>query len=124
MFLNRTDASRAICVGHVRQRHAKIGNSSRLLHDVERRVRIQLQRRNEFPEIEAGKKQGAEQEVEQLLLLRGAMSATEIAEELGRNRSNISGILSSSDRFQVVRHEGKAVLYGVRQHYEPFVAEN
>ena len=52
VFQNRTDASGAIGRRNVRQRHAKIADRSRLLHDVERRVRGELQGRNEFPEID------------------------------------------------------------------------
>ena len=79
---------------------------------------VRPSRKNEFPEIEAGKNMPVEQLVEQLLLLRGPSSATTVSDELGRNRSHIARLLSNSDRFVVVRREGKEVFYGAVSFHE------
>jgi len=70
-------------------------------------------KRNEFPDLEKGRRQSLADELHGFLLGTGAMSATEIAEELGRNRPSIVEALRGDRRFQVVRKDGKKVLYGV-----------
>lgn len=71
-------------------------------------------RKGEFPEIEAGKRQSLEEDIEELLLLRGQLSGARISTELGRQRPYVAKVLNSSDRFTVVGREGHEVLYGVR----------
>jgi len=70
----------------------------------------------EFPALGSGKPQDVATQIFDLLRDAGAMSATDIAGELGGNRQNISTLLNADPRFVRVRKEGKSVLYGV--HYE------
>lgn len=82
--------------------------------DEEGLVDIRKARQGEFGELEASQRMGLEQTVAELLKGRGAMSATDIADELGRNRSNVALLLSKGDRFVQTGRDGKAVLYGLR----------
>lgn len=70
---------------------------------------------SEFPSLATGKPIDVIDQVYDLLLDAGAMSATDIASELGSNRSNVSLLLNSDQRFCRVRKEGKSVLYGIRR---------
>jgi hypothetical protein len=67
----------------------------------------------EFPSLASGKPQDVADQVFDLLRDAGAMSATDIANELGCNRQNVSALLNADQRFVRVRKEGKSVLYGV-----------
>lgn len=75
---------------------------------------IRRSRQGEFAEIETGRRLGLEQEMIQLLKARGAMAGIDIADELGRNRSFVARLLTSSDSFVAVRKEGQRVLYGAK----------
>ena len=70
--------------------------------------------RTEFPELAAGKQVSLADEVYDLLNDAGTLTATEIASELGRNRSNVASLLSGDTRFVRVKREGKSVYYGLR----------
>lgn len=74
---------------------------------------IRPARRREFPELEGGAMSIGD-EIAELLLMTGALSATEIAAEIGRPRQNVSEKLNSDPRFVRVRRDGKSVLFGVR----------
>jgi hypothetical protein len=75
---------------------------------------IRKGKQGEFSELEAGERMGLEDQIAQMVKT-GAMSGTDIADGLGKNRSYISRLLSSSDRFQRVEKAGHSVLYGLRQ---------
>jgi hypothetical protein len=75
---------------------------------------IRPARKREFIEIEAGKRTGLEQEIEEYLLLGGDAGAGEIAAALKRNRSNVAALLAKSARFVQTRKEGRQSFYGVR----------
>ena len=76
---------------------------------------IRLGKQGEFAELEAGQRRSVEEQIAELLKSRGAMSATAIADDLGRNRSNVALLLGQSGRFVRVGQEGKSVLYGLRE---------
>ena len=68
----------------------------------------------EFSELNANRKMSMTEEVESYLENIGSADATTIAKELGRNRANISRLLSSSDKFIVVKRDKHKVSYGVK----------
>jgi len=70
----------------------------------------------EFPEVEKGKSLSAEQLIDEFLLEQETAdaTATQVAEHLEMNRSNISHLMKHSDRYVETRKEGKAVYYGVK----------
>lgn len=68
----------------------------------------------EFPELAAGKERTLGEEAEEYLKAAGLATATEVARELGRNRSNLAVLLSRDPRFARVRKDGKEVLYGLK----------
>ena len=76
-------------------------------------VGVRKARSNEFPDIEANRKQSLKEEVEDYLRLVGTASATDIAKELGRDRSKVSLLLNNSNTFVVAKKEGKSVLYSI-----------
>jgi hypothetical protein len=76
---------------------------------------VRRARPGEFGELEATQSMSMEDRVTRYLARNGAHSATEIAEELGFNRSNVSNLLNNNDRFVVVSREGKRVAFGVAQ---------
>jgi len=69
----------------------------------------------EFPALAGGKPVDIANQIFDLLRDAGAMSATDLASELGCNRQNVSTLLNADPRFVRVRKEGKSVLYGVHQ---------
>lgn len=71
--------------------------------------------RGEFSELEATERMSVEEQVAELLKSVGAMAATDVADNLGRSRANISMLLNKSERFVQVKREGAKVLYGLRQ---------
>lgn len=75
---------------------------------------VRTAKHNEFPELEAGRARGLHELIQEYLLLKGASSATVIAEAIGKNRTNVSNMLSVDPAFQVQRKEGREVLYGVK----------
>jgi len=77
-------------------------------------VSIRRARVGEFVQLEGKQKMSMEDAVARYLERNGASSATEVAEELGYDRSNVSRLFNASERFVFVREEGKSVLYGVR----------
>jgi hypothetical protein len=70
-------------------------------------------RAHQFPEIEAGKKQALGDEIADFLALVGKASATDIAKELARNRSNVATTLATDRRFVCVARQGAKVFYGL-----------
>jgi len=68
----------------------------------------------EFPALASSKPADVASQVVDLLQDAGPMSATDIAGELGGNRSNISRMLTTDPRFIRVKKEGHSVLYGVK----------
>lgn len=78
-------------------------------------AKVRNARRGEFPEIEAGKKMTMRESVRQHLMDVGASSATEIADALGFNRSNVANTLATDHgTFEVSAKRGPSVLYVVR----------
>lgn len=76
--------------------------------------RVRQARRGEFPEIEAGKKMSLRESVRQHLIDVGASSATQIADALGLNRSNVANVLAThKTAFEVAERRGSSVLYTV-----------
>ena len=70
-------------------------------------------RQHEFPELEAGRRLTLAQEIEEYLLGVGEASGSEIADELGKNRSSVASTLSQATQFNR-RRDGHAVLYSVK----------
>lgn len=68
---------------------------------------------SEFPALATGRPQDLATQVYDLLLDAGRLSGTEIAAEIGAERSNVARLLSADPRFAVVGKDGKRVLYGV-----------
>jgi len=68
----------------------------------------------EFPEVEGGGKVSLAHEVREYLLQVGASTATQIAKALGRNRSNLSGLLVRDHQFAAIARKQNQVYYGVR----------
>ena len=68
----------------------------------------------EFPQLVANKTVSMGDQVYTFLLDVGAMSATDIAAEMGFNRSNLAALLRDDVRFCVAGKEGRKVLYGVK----------
>ncbi len=77
-------------------------------------ISISKARPHQFPEIDAGKGASMGEEIEGLLMEIDKAAATDIARELGRNRSNVATVLRSDPRFVCVARDGKRVLYGLR----------
>lgn len=73
--------------------------------------------RGEFPEAEASdRKPDLMQDIIQLLLKVGEMSATDIAEELGQRRDSVARVLSKGEGVWFTRRkEGRNVLYAMRK---------
>lgn len=74
---------------------------------------IRHSRAGEFAELEAGERKSLDELVGALIQQRGAMSGTSIADELGRNRSNIATYLANNELFER-QQVGKEVRYGFR----------
>ena len=70
-------------------------------------------RHHEFPELEAGRRLTLVQEIEEYLLGVGEASGSEIADELGKNRSSVASTLSQATQFNR-RRNGHQVLYSVK----------
>ena len=70
-------------------------------------------RHHEFPELEAGRRLTAAQEIEEYLLGIGEASGSEIADEVGKNRSTVATILSQGAQFNK-RRDGRQILYSVK----------
>jgi len=70
-------------------------------------------RKGEFPEIERGRKLSLREQIREHLLDVGPQTATEIAEELGANRSNVGQILRTGTTFIRGAKLGKRQLYAV-----------
>lgn len=68
-------------------------------------------RPREFLEIEAGKKVGLTEEVEDYILNYGASDASTIATALKRHRPSVATILGDMTRFCVVGRKGHTVIY-------------
>jgi len=79
---------------------------------------VRAAKRGEFAEIEAGRRMSVEEEVYQLLLTQGQMTATKVAQLLDRNRSYIATLLAGSDRFRNVGRLGGEVFYGAKLQME------
>lgn len=77
-------------------------------------VDVRCANKGEFAELEAGRRLSLEDAISNLLKTHGAMSGTAIADTLGRNRSYIATLLSTSARFVAVRKEGSTQLYGLK----------
>lgn len=75
---------------------------------------IRTARPGEFHELETGEKMGMEDRVALRMARMGAMSATQLADDLGYTRQSISELIANNDRFTFVRKEGRNVLYGLR----------
>ena len=52
-------------------------------------------------------------QLEQLLAAAGPMTATEAARKLGRNRSNVSAVLSNDPTFSKIGRRGANVVYAL-----------
>jgi len=68
----------------------------------------------EFPALASSKLVDVVDQLIDLLLDAGAMSATDAAAVLKVNRSNVSTLFTHDPHFCVVRKEGKSTLYGVK----------
>lgn len=84
--------------------------------DQEGLAAVRRPRASEFAEVASRANRSALDEVLDFILGLPAAEATasQIAEALGRNRTNISHLVSSSDRLVPVRRAGREVFYGVR----------
>jgi hypothetical protein len=69
----------------------------------------------EFGELALEQKMSVTQEVTQYLLDHGEASANEIATDLGRNYSNISGLLNASEEFVCTRKDKKVKYWGLKE---------
>jgi hypothetical protein len=79
-------------------------------------TKVRHARPGEFPEIEAGKKMTMRESVRQHLMDVGASSATEIAQALSLNRSNVANLLATgTGTFEVSERRGPSVLYVVKR---------
>lgn len=74
---------------------------------------VRKARPGEFPDVESNRKMSLRDEVRDYLLGAGKASASELAEDLGRPRSNISTLLKRDVSFNVVERDGRHVRYGV-----------
>ena len=72
---------------------------------------VRRPKENEFTELRASRTMTLSEEITNWLLDNSNGSATEIAQALGRNRSNISDLLRSDDRYVRAGNRGKEVLY-------------
>jgi len=70
---------------------------------------------SEFPELAAGRKMSLKEEVIEYLLNVGKASATDIADELHRNRSALAQLLSTDKTFVAVGKHGRSVFYAVAE---------
>jgi hypothetical protein len=77
--------------------------------------RVRRARPGEFPEVERGKRMTMRETVRQHLLDVGAMSASEVADELGLNRSNVAALLSNDPWFVKKERRGHSQLYVVKE---------
>lgn len=73
---------------------------------------VRKAKKAEFPALLEQRKVSMEEQIEDYLLEVGKASATQVSKATNRDRSNVSTILSSSDRFQNLGKEGKEVMYG------------
>lgn len=69
--------------------------------------------RGEYTALEGVQEVPADEKIARWLMKVGARSATQIAGDLGLNRSNVSALLASDARFAIIKKEGQSVLYGV-----------
>lgn len=76
-------------------------------------IAIRHSRRGEFAELESGERRSLDELIGTLIHQRGPMSGTALADELGRNRSNIATYLSKSELFVGEMH-GKEMRYAFR----------
>jgi AAA domain len=70
-------------------------------------------RPGEFPGLEGAATMPEEERVARYLGRVGAASATTVSRDLGLNRSNVSTMFNTNDRFAFVRKEHRDVLYGL-----------
>lgn len=75
--------------------------------------KVRNARPGEFPDVEAGKRMTMREKVREHLEEIKEGTATDIADELGMNRSNVAALLSSDRWFQKIRKRGRDVLYGI-----------
>jgi len=75
---------------------------------------IRKARDGEFRDVEGKEKLSMEDAVARYLERNGAASATEVAEDLGYNRANVSDMFRRNGRFIEVRKDGRRVAYGVK----------
>jgi len=79
---------------------------------------IRRARSGEFLQVEGGKKQSVREQLVQHLLDVGARSASEIASDLGMNRSQISRMLAKDSAFVKAGTLGRTQLYAVNANYK------
>lgn len=70
---------------------------------------------SEFPSLTMSKRVDVGQEVYELLLDAGKMTATELAKETGHNRQHLVELLRNDPRFQRLGQEGHSVYYGAKR---------
>ncbi len=75
--------------------------------------RVRYARPGEFPDVEAGKRMSMREQVRDHLKEIGMSTATQIAEDLGLDRSNVSRMLASDKWFQRTGKTGRDVNYGL-----------
>lgn len=75
--------------------------------------RVRNAKVGEFPDIEAARKMTMRDKVRQHLEEIKEASASEIAEDLGLNRSNVANLLSSDKWFKRLRKLGRETMYGL-----------
>jgi hypothetical protein len=71
-------------------------------------------RPNEFPSIVSAQPLSMSAQIREYLLDVGSAPAEEIAEALGKERSNMSRYLASDTRFFVLRKDGSKLIYAVK----------
>jgi hypothetical protein len=64
----------------------------------------------EFAELDANQRRSLEEEISLLIQYQGPMTGTQIADALGRNRSNIAAFLAGNNTFEPERR-GREMLY-------------
>ena len=111
------DQSTGIALEVVKANDVPKGKATRAVHVLEwgefGLTGVRQARRNEFTELEAARRRGLRESVLEYLLHVGGASGTQIANELGLNRTNVADLLRLDQAFSVLRKEGQSVIYGV-----------
>lgn len=77
-------------------------------------VSVRAARPYEFGELALARQQSPIQEIVSYLLEKGKATATQIANDLGRNRTNVSKLLNNSEEFVKVNRDGPNQFWGLK----------